>query len=158
MGIVEIHTWTSTVDNLERPNRIVWDLDPGPDVSWAAITSAARLQREMLETLELRACVKTTGGRGLHVVVPLRPSLDVSQCLRGTNTSICAYSPRVTAGAAVSMPITWDELRHEPGRWTLRTAARRRRHGQRDPWADYWTSPQRLAESSIKATEAAFGS
>jgi bifunctional non-homologous end joining protein LigD len=81
MGIVEIHTWNSTANDLERPNRIVWDLDPGPEVPWAATAAAARLLREVLDSLQLRAWVKTTGGRGLHVVVPLTPSLDWSECL-----------------------------------------------------------------------------
>jgi bifunctional non-homologous end joining protein LigD len=81
MGIVEIHTWNSTFENLEHPNRIVWDLDPGPSVSWPLVIEAARLLRDVLAVLELRAWVKTTGGDGLHVVVPLRPSLDWKQCL-----------------------------------------------------------------------------
>jgi bifunctional non-homologous end joining protein LigD len=81
MGIVEIHTWNSVADDLERPNRIVWDLDPGPQVSWPAVVDAARLLREVLSMLSLTAWVKTTGGRGLHVVVPLRPELDWTRCL-----------------------------------------------------------------------------
>jgi bifunctional non-homologous end joining protein LigD len=68
-------------DDLERPNRIVWDLDPGPKVSWSQIAEAARLLRDVLGTLKLAAWVKTTGGRGVHVVSPLRPSLDWSECL-----------------------------------------------------------------------------
>jgi bifunctional non-homologous end joining protein LigD len=81
MGVVEIHTWNSTTDALERPNRLVWDLDPGPDVSWRQTVAAARLLRDLLDTLGLVSWVKTTGGDGLHVVVPLKPSLDWSQCL-----------------------------------------------------------------------------
>jgi bifunctional non-homologous end joining protein LigD len=81
MGIVEVHTWNSTDDDIDRPNRIVWDLDPGPDVSWAQTVAAARLLRELLTTLRLRAWVKTTGGHGLHVVVPIKPALDWSDCL-----------------------------------------------------------------------------
>jgi bifunctional non-homologous end joining protein LigD len=74
MGIVEIHTWNSTADDIERPNRIMWDLDPGPEVSWPQVVKAAELVREILTTLGLRSWVKTTGGRGLHVVVPLKPN------------------------------------------------------------------------------------
>jgi bifunctional non-homologous end joining protein LigD len=81
MGIVEIHTWNSTTDDLERPNRIIWDLDPGPAVTWKQVVEAARLVRDILETLGLASWAKTTGGRGLHVVVPLRPSRDWSECL-----------------------------------------------------------------------------
>jgi bifunctional non-homologous end joining protein LigD len=81
MGIVEIHTWNSTSNDLERPNRIVWDLDPGPDVSWKQVVTGARLVREVLTTLKLRSWVKTTGGRGIHVVVPLKPRRTVAECL-----------------------------------------------------------------------------
>ena len=82
MGIVEIHTWNSTADDIERPNRIVWDLDPGPAVVWKQIVAAARLVRDVLKTLGLKSWVKTTGGRGLHIVVPLTPGRPVAECLR----------------------------------------------------------------------------
>jgi bifunctional non-homologous end joining protein LigD len=81
MGIVEIHTWNSTTDDLERPNRIIWDLDPGPDVKWPQVVTAARLVRAVIKTLGLASWVKTTGGRGLHVVVPITPARDWSECL-----------------------------------------------------------------------------
>jgi bifunctional non-homologous end joining protein LigD len=81
MGIVEIHTWNSLADDVDRPNRLVWDLDPGPDIVWAQTVAAARLLRSMLDTLGLQSWVKTTGGRGLHVVVPIRPSLGWPESL-----------------------------------------------------------------------------
>jgi bifunctional non-homologous end joining protein LigD len=81
MGIVEIHTWNSTDDDLERPNRIVWDLDPGPEVAWTQVVAAAKVVRKVLKVLKLEAWVKTTGGRGLHVVMPITPSRDWSECL-----------------------------------------------------------------------------
>ena len=74
MGIVEIHTWNSTMEHIERPNRIVWDLDPGPAVTWKQVVNAAGLVRAVLKTLGLSSWVKTTGGRGLHVVVPIKAS------------------------------------------------------------------------------------
>jgi len=81
MGIVEIHTWNSTMKHIERPNRIVWDLDPGPAVTWKQIVKAAGLVRAILKTLGLTSWVKTTGGRGLHVVVPIKPAREVPECL-----------------------------------------------------------------------------
>ena len=86
MGIVEIHTWNSTVDDIERPNRLIWDLDPGPDVAWKQVVKAAELVRKVLKTLGLTSWVKTTGGRGLHVVVPLRPKRAVAECLEFSRT------------------------------------------------------------------------
>jgi bifunctional non-homologous end joining protein LigD len=81
MGVVEIHTWNSTIEEVERPNRIVWDLDPGPDVSWARVVAAARALRAVLDILKLESWIKTTGGRGLHIVVPIVPQRDWSECL-----------------------------------------------------------------------------
>ena len=52
MGIVEIHTWNCTADDLDHPNRLVWDLDPGPQVSWRKVVKAARLVRDVLNTLQ----------------------------------------------------------------------------------------------------------
>ncbi len=191
MGIVEIHTWNSTAGDIERPNRIVWDLDPGPLVRWPAVAAAARLLRTILQTLALESWIKTTGGRGLHVVVPIAPRRDWSECLtfsrsvseavvranpalyttkfskegrqrkilldylrnNRTNTSIAAYSPRARAGAPVSVPVTWDEVKDSPPRWTLATVVRRLERLRTDPWAAYWTCKQRLSDRSMRAVE-----
>jgi bifunctional non-homologous end joining protein LigD len=81
MNILEIHTWNSRFKQIERPDRIVIDLDPGEAVGWPAVVNAARLVRGMLHALELESFVKTTGGRGLHVVVPIAPRAEWSECL-----------------------------------------------------------------------------
>jgi bifunctional non-homologous end joining protein LigD len=81
MGVLEIHTWNSIFEDVERPNRLVFDLDPGDDVEWPAVVRGARMVRDALSALTLRSFVKTTGGRGLHVVVPLTPHADWKQCL-----------------------------------------------------------------------------
>jgi bifunctional non-homologous end joining protein LigD len=70
-GVLEIHVWGSTIEDVEHPNRIVFDLDPGDDVPWAAVNKAAREVRERLAQLKLKSWVKTTGGKGLHVMMPL---------------------------------------------------------------------------------------
>jgi bifunctional non-homologous end joining protein LigD len=96
MGVLEIHTWNSTIDKVEKPNRIVIDLDPGEKVSWSSIIAAARLVKKVLEALDLVSFVKTTGGRGLHVVAPIAPGADWAKCLeltRGIAESIERSDP-----------------------------------------------------------------
>jgi len=80
MGILEIHTWNSTVDHLEQPDRLVFDLDPDPAVGWAAVVKTAERVRDLLDGRGLGAYVKTTGGKGLHVVTPLRPEAGGDEC------------------------------------------------------------------------------
>jgi len=98
MDVLEIHTWNSTIDHVEQPNRIVLDLDPGPEVRWPRVIEAARLLRSAFDALELESFVKTTGGVGLHVVVPLVPQAGWSECLafaRGIAEAIERQSPRL---------------------------------------------------------------
>lgn len=75
MGVLEFHPWGSTVQKLEKPDRMILDLDPGPDVPWKDVVETARVLRARLEELGLRSFVKTTGGKGLHVVAPVLPNL-----------------------------------------------------------------------------------
>jgi bifunctional non-homologous end joining protein LigD len=70
-GALEIHLWNARADRLEAPDRIVFDLDPAPEVPWGEVVRTARELRDRLATGELRSWVKTTGGKGLHVVVPI---------------------------------------------------------------------------------------
>jgi len=73
MGVLEIHTWGSRAPHIERPDRMTFDLDPGADISWDEIKAAAAHLRRRLRALDLGAFVKSTGGKGLHVVVPIAP-------------------------------------------------------------------------------------
>jgi bifunctional non-homologous end joining protein LigD len=76
MNVIEFHTWNSLAKNIDRPDRVIFDLDPGEGVSWANLQEAAVLMRTLLTELGLQAWLKTSGGKGLHVVVPLAPRLD----------------------------------------------------------------------------------
>lgn len=71
-GVVEWHAWNATVDDPEHPDRIVFDIDPGSGVKWALVVRAARDLRTYLRGYDLESWVKTTGGKGLHVVVPFQ--------------------------------------------------------------------------------------
>jgi bifunctional non-homologous end joining protein LigD len=76
MNVVEFHTWNSTVQCVDKPDRVIFDLDPGEGVKWKQIQEAALLVQTLLMELGLKAWLKTSGGKGLHVVVPLTPRLD----------------------------------------------------------------------------------
>jgi len=195
MGVLEIHTWNSVFEDVERPNRLVFDLDPGEEVSWRAVVHGACMVRDALTALTLESYVKTTGGRGLHVVVPLTPHADWSQCLEfsralserfeqaqpelyttafaktgrarkilidylrnnRTNTSIAAFSTRARAGAPVSVPVTWEELRRslDPQALTVHSVAKRLARLKADPWAGYWKCRQKLTAQLLRAVSRA---
>jgi bifunctional non-homologous end joining protein LigD len=74
-GAVELHTWGATLPDVRHPDRITMDLDPDEDLPWAKLLEATRLIRTLLDGLKLRNFLKTTGGKGLHVVVPIQPKL-----------------------------------------------------------------------------------
>ncbi len=71
MGVLEIHIWGCRADNIEKPDMLVFDLDPGPGIEWEHIVESARFVRDYLDDVGLRSFVKTTGGNGLHVVSPI---------------------------------------------------------------------------------------
>ena len=76
MNVMEFHTWNATTRAIRQPDRMTFDLDPGEGVGWPAVQEAAQLVRTMLDELGLASFLKTSGGKGLHVVVPLKPSFD----------------------------------------------------------------------------------
>jgi bifunctional non-homologous end joining protein LigD len=96
MGVLEIHTWGARAGRLERPDRLTFDLDPDPALPWKPVKEAAEKLRDLMAELGLRAFVKTTGGKGLHVVVPIAPKLD----WRGTQ----AFAKKVAEHVAGQAP------------------------------------------------------
>jgi bifunctional non-homologous end joining protein LigD len=111
-NIIEFHTWNTTAERIELPDRFVLDLDPGPAVAWKDTIAAARLVRRSLEAIGLQSWVKTTGGKGLHIVVPIVPEHDWSVCL--------AFAKAVSSEIAA----------HDPQRFTLRFANKEGRASQ----------------------------
>jgi bifunctional non-homologous end joining protein LigD len=73
-GVLEIHTRGATIDDRERADRLVFDLDPGPGTSWDDVVDAARDVRARLSKLKLKSFLKTSGGKGLHVILPIKPT------------------------------------------------------------------------------------
>jgi len=75
-NVIEFHTWNATTKDAAHPDRIVFDLDPGEGVAWKAMQEGAELMRSLLEQIGLASFLKTSGGKGLHVVVPIAPKDD----------------------------------------------------------------------------------
>ena len=104
-GVVEFHTWGTHRSHLEKPDRIVFDLDPGEGIGWREVVEAGVHLRGQLTELGLVPFVKTSGGRGLHVVVPLKPKLGWKDVHRATGVmaaAIAATAPdtfTITQGA-----------------------------------------------------------
>jgi bifunctional non-homologous end joining protein LigD len=184
MAALEIHPWGSTIADWERPDTIVMDLDPGENVAWEAVIEAAREVRDRLREAGLTSFVKTSGGKGLHVVAPVKPKADwpaVKAMTKGIAdamaadspqryvatiakvkrtgkilidylrnqrgmTAVAAYSTRARPGAAVSMPLGWDELVPEigPDHFTIANAPARLTALAGDPWEGF-----RAAEAPI---------
>jgi bifunctional non-homologous end joining protein LigD len=71
IAAMEIHAWGARTDKIEQPDRLIFDLDPDPDLPWRRVVQSARQVRQFLEELGLESFVKTTGGKGLHLVVPI---------------------------------------------------------------------------------------
>jgi bifunctional non-homologous end joining protein LigD len=72
---LEVHPWGSRNDDLEHPDRLIFDLDPDESLAWPVVTEAAAEVRARLKRLGLTSFLKTTGGKGLHIVIPIEPTL-----------------------------------------------------------------------------------
>jgi bifunctional non-homologous end joining protein LigD len=190
MGTVELHTWNATADQIERPDRMVFDLDPDPALGWDRMLDAAQLTRAVLDELGLVSFCKTSGGKGLHVIVPLtrhagwdevrefaqaiaehmartvperfsakmgprnrvgKIFVDYLRNNRGSST-VAAFSARARPGMGVSVPLAWDEVASvsSGNQWTIRTVGERVAALAGDPWAEYWTTRQRVTAAMRK--------
>ena len=159
MGIVDIHTWNSTDNDVDRPNRIVWDLDPGPQVAWKHVVSAAQVVRDVLKTLGLVSWVKTTGGHGLHVVVPIKPARDWSECLafaRDVSEAIVKTDPIYTttfSKAGRERKILIDYLRNNRTNTSVCAFSPRARPGARVSmplgWQELGGGPERWTVRTV---------
>ena len=179
-GALELHTRGSRLESLELCDRIVFDLDPGDGVSWKEIAAAARETRDRLAALKLQSFVKLSGGKGVHVVLPIdgadwdttkdftqrvvmgmvadSPQRYVGKMTKALRkgkifidyfrnsreaTSVAPYSTRARPGAAVSAPLTWEQLSRTKSAADF-TVRNLHKHFRQDPWADIGKVRQKL--------------
>lgn len=141
MGLVqsatlEIHPWGSTLADWERPDRIIMDLDPGEGVAWQAVIDAAEETRRRLEAAGLNAFVKTSGGKGLHVCAPLKPSAHwpaVKAFCKGIADAMAKDSPESYVSTITKSKrrgkILIDYLRNQRGQTAVAPYSTRARPG-----------------------------
>jgi bifunctional non-homologous end joining protein LigD len=108
MGVLEIHPWGSTVERLETPDRVTFDLDPASGLPWSRVVAAALDMRATLAQAGLASFVKTTGGKGLHIVVPLVPRLDWDK--------VKAFSKSIAEAVAARAPERYTVNPSKPAR------------------------------------------
>jgi bifunctional non-homologous end joining protein LigD len=133
---LEFHPWGSHVDDPDMADRVVFDLDPGPDVPWERVVAAARLTRKLLKDMGLESFLRTTGGKGLHVVVPLRPASDwdtVKQFAQGFASALAGAHPvdfvAVSTKSIRNKKIFVDYLRNGRGATAVASYSLRGRPG-----------------------------
>lgn len=175
-GVIELHGWGARQSRLDRPDQITFDLDPDNAVPWSEVVDAALLMRTLLEELGLPAFLRTTGGKGLHVVTPLKPTRswdEVKGFARGVATHLAGLMPdrfiATMSKARRKGKIFIDYLRNAEGSTAVVPYGVRARPGAPvalpQPWealsrrkdirADYFSvaSPRRLTPALEAASE-----
>jgi bifunctional non-homologous end joining protein LigD len=136
MSTIELHTWNAVSKDLERPDRFILDLDPDPALPWKSMVEAAQLTLTVLDELGLKSFLKTSGGKGIHLVVPLTPK-DDWDAVKSFSHAIVKHIAKLLPErfSAVSGPknrvgrIFIDYLRNGLGATTICAYAARSREG-----------------------------
>jgi len=136
MGTVEFHTWNARSDRIDRPDRVIFDLDPDKELSWSAMAEATCMTLDLLDGLGLQAFLKTSGGRGMHVVVPIdrRYSWDTVRAFaQGVSLRLAQQAPdRLVAKMGTKNrvgKVFVDYLRNQRGASTVAAYSVRARPG-----------------------------
>jgi bifunctional non-homologous end joining protein LigD len=136
MGVLEIHPWGSRNEDLEHPDRIIIDLDPDASIPWPTLAAAAAEVRSRLKKIGLESFLKSTGGKGLHIVVPIEPEHDWATIKQFAHTFVLAleksnpslYLTKMSKAARAGK-IYLDYLRNERGATAVAAFSPRARPG-----------------------------
>lgn len=136
MGVLEIHPWGSTNRDIEKPDMLIFDLDPDESIPWKTLAESAREVQTRLKQCKLEAFLKTTGGKGLHIVAPIEPEYDwpvIKEVARGIAAQMESENPKLyltkMTKAARKGKIYVDYLRNDRGATSIAPFSPRARHG-----------------------------
>jgi bifunctional non-homologous end joining protein LigD len=161
MGVMELHPWGSSNATLEEPDRIIIDLDPDPELPWKRLVASALEVRDLMKHLGLETFVKSTGGKGIHVVAPIEPKREWAEIKEFTHNFVlmmeransALYLTKMTKSARTGR-IFLDYLRNERGATAVAPYSPRARAGVRVAMPLTWaelerTDPKQFAVSNF---------
>ncbi len=154
-GVLEFHVWGSTIRDLDRPERLVFDLDPDPSVTFVDVKKAAVEMRGFLEEIGLKTFPMLTGGKGIHVIAPLKPSAGWTEAktfARQLAETLGSHAPdRYVANMSKAKRkgrIFIDYLRNERGSTAIAPWSTRARDGAPVAWPLTWDELKRVKTAS----------
>ena len=150
MNVLEIHPWGSTNSDLEHPDRLIFDLDPDAELPWLTVAAAAAEVRQRLKNLGLESFLKLTGGKGLHIVAPIEPTLTWPELKAASHNFVLAmerhnpslYLTKMTKSSRVGR-IFLDYLRNQRGATAVAPYSPRARAGATISLPLPWTALNR---------------
>jgi bifunctional non-homologous end joining protein LigD len=145
MGVLEIHIWGSTAPDIEHPDMLVFDLDPDDAVPWPTLADGALMVREFLRAAGLESFVKTTGGKGLHVVAPIKAAKgweDIRLFCKGVAEAVASQAPdrfvATMSKAKRTGKIYVDYVRNTRGSTSIAPYSTRAREGATVAYPLWW--------------------
>lgn len=160
LGVLELHPWGSQASALEQPDRLIFDLDPDESLPWSTVVASARSIRDFLKEMHLETFVKSTGGKGLHIVAALEPLVEWPELrlfARGIAAAIESSDPKLylikMTKAARKGRIFLDWMRNERGATAIAPWSPRARAGMRVAaplaWSELSDGPPAFAVANL---------
>ncbi|MFP5232231.1 MAG: DNA ligase D [Acidobacteriota bacterium] len=160
MDVLEIYPWSATSDNLEQPDRLIFDLDPDPNLPWVTLAAAAAEVRQRLINAGLESFLKLSGGKGLHIIAPIQPNLswaEVKTAAHAFALSLERHNPflyvtRMTKTSRAGK-IYLDYLRNQRGSATVAPYSPRIRQGAPVSLPIPWSALNRETHPSVSVQD-----